>query len=171
MPLILSGPGLMASQRVSRQVELLGLAPTLLELTGIEAPSSFVGTSFASLARSGAGEGSETVFSEAMHSGGRRSRLGVVDTWTVTSCRKDGWKYIHDSEDNGAELFDLTHDPNELVDLADQRPARAAEMRELIEEHRRKVDREASKLDPDDSGPTAPEDEVMRRRLAALGYL
>lgn len=171
VPLVLRGPGLPASRRVSTQVELLGLAPTLLDLLGIEPPPSFLGTSFGSLAVSGSGSGTGTVFSEAMHSGGRLSRTGAPDRHIVTSCRADGWKYILDSEDEAEELYDLVEDPHELCNLVSRDPERAAEFRDRVRGHRRATSALASTLDEGDRRRSTPDDEGMRRRLAALGYL
>lgn len=171
VPLILRGPDLGVAQRTDRQVELLGLAPTLLDVLGIEAPSSFLGSSFAPLARSGIHEVPEMVFSEAMHSGGRLSRSGVPDFMTVTSCRGGGWKYIHDSENGSEELYDLSRDPGESCNLVGDRPQKTEQIRTLVEKHRRSVAHRAAEYDHDEEPPTAREDEEMRRRLAALGYL
>ncbi len=171
VPLILRGPGFGVAQRVNRQVELLSLAPTLLGVLGIEAPSSFMGSSFAPLARVGIHEVPDVVFSEAMHSGGRLSRSGVPDTMTVTSCRGGGWKYIHDSEDGGEELYDLDRDPGENFNLADDQPRKIEQMRTLVETHRRSVTRQAAEYDHEEERPMEREDEEMRKRLAALGYL
>jgi arylsulfatase A-like enzyme len=171
VPLILRGPGVGRSLRIDRQVELLGLAPTLLELLGIQIPPSFVGASFASLAESGAGGGSETVFSEAMHSGGRLSRAGVADTLTVTSCRMDGWKYIHDTENGGEELYDLDADPAEQNNLAGGHLDQLVRFRRLVGEHRRTSANLAATLEADVEQTPTPDDAEMRRRLAALGYL
>jgi arylsulfatase A-like enzyme len=171
VPLVLRIPGLAASHRIGHQVELLDLAPTLLELLGIQPPPAFTGSSFASLALTGTGSGPEYVFSEAMHSGGRNSRSGVADTMTVTSCRGDGWKYIHDTEDGCEELYDLSHDPDEHINLAGERPETTEKFRRVVNDHRRFVVREAAKYDLDESRESTADDEEMRKRLAALGYL
>jgi len=171
VPLIISGPGIEGPHRVDDQVELLGLAPTLLERLGIDVPASFTGSSFAPLLRSGSCELPAAVFSEAMHSGGRRSRSGVPDTMTVTSCRASGWKYIHDSEDGAEELYDLATDPAELDNLAALRSDRVAHLRLAVDEHRRTTAALAAGLTEGEGRSDTPDDAEMRRRLAALGYL
>lgn len=171
VPLVLCGPGLGAPQPIDRQVELLGLAPTLLELLGIGVPRSFLGSSFTPLALTGSDEGPRIIFSEAMHSGGRLSRPGVPDTLTVTSCREGGWKYIHDTEDGGEELFDLSADPNERRNLVLLHPDRASHFHHLIDQHRRVTATLASTYEDAGEQSPAPDDAEMRRRLAALGYL
>ena len=171
VPLLMRGPDLAKARRVGDQVELLGLAPTLLDLLGIPSPTSFLGSSFASLARGGAGGGSPTVISEVMHSGGRRSRFGVPDEHTVTSCRTGDWKYIFDTEDDRELLYDLRSDPGELADVAAGLPEQTAPFRELVQRHRDRVNELAPMFrDRRDDQPDS-DDEALRRRLAALGYL
>ncbi len=171
VPLILRCPGLAGPRRIDHQVELLGLAPTLLDMLGVPAPPSFLGSSFAPLARAHADEGSEVIFSEAMHCGGRLSRSGVPDIFTVTSCRQSDWKYIHDTEDDGDELYDLAADPCEKVNLAGREPERVGSFREMIDQHRRGTSALASSFNEPGDRPSTPDDAEMRRRLAALGYL
>ncbi len=171
VPLILSGPGLAGPRRIDHQVELLGLAPTLLDMLGIPAPPSFLGSSFAPLAHARSDEGSDIIFSETMHCGGRMSRSGVPDIFTVSSCREAGWKFIQDTEDDGEELFDLSTDPNERTNVVLQHPDRAAHFRHLIDRHRQNTATLASAYERGGQRAPTPDDAEMRRRLAALGYL
>jgi arylsulfatase A-like enzyme len=171
VPLILAGPGVDRGRMATEQVELLGLAPTLLELLGIPAPASFLGSSFAHLAAGGRGAGAEIVFSEAMHSGGRKSRAGVIDTETVTSCRTGVWKLIHDTEGDTVELFNLDDDPGETADLSAGRPDRVGDLEPLIAGHRRRTDALADRLTERQGPGSDPDDDAIRRRLASLGYL
>jgi arylsulfatase A-like enzyme len=171
VPLILHGPGMGAGRRIEDQVELLGLAPTLLDLLGLPAPPSFLGASFAPTAGGGSGVSAGPIFSEAMHSGGRRSRSGVPDTFTITSCREDGWKYIHDTEDGGEELFDLGADPTEVSNVVLLHPVRASDLRRLVERHRESCSTLAATFEDGGEPAPTPDDAEMRRRLAALGYL
>lgn len=171
VPMVFSGPELDTPRRIDAQVELLGLAPTILDLIGIESPPSFLGSSFAPMLRSGTGQTPEIVFSEAMHSGGRNSRAGVPDTLVVTSCREAGWKYIHDTEGGIEELYDLSTDPTELENVADLHPDRMSRFRRLVDEHRSTTAALASTFTESGGSEPTPDDEEMRRRLAALGYL
>lgn len=171
VPLVVSVPDLETPRRIDRQVELLGLAPTILDLLDIPVPPTFLGISFAPLILRGSGDGATTIFSEAMHSGGRRSRFGIADTHTVTSCREGGWKYIYDTEDGGEELYDLISDPTELTNLASSRLRQTARYRSKVEEHRRDTDKLAASFGHDRAPGPDTDDTEMRRRLAALGYL
>jgi len=171
VPLVLCGPGLDEPRRIDRQVELLGLAPTLMDLLGIPIPTSFLGSSFAPLALAQSEDGTEIIFSEAMHCGARLSRSGVPDTFTVTSCRRAGWKYIHDTEDDGEELYDLASDPGEQTNVAHRHPDRVNVFRQLIERHRQATSSLASSFGDPEDRQTTPDDAQMRERLAALGYL
>jgi arylsulfatase A-like enzyme len=171
VPLIITGPALTGPRRIDRQVELLGLAPTVLELVGVPIPPSFLGASFASQTLGLADTDVESVFSEAMHGGSRTSRSGMPDVHTITSCRRQGWKLIHDTEDDSVELFDLTADPREIDNLARECPEKTDLLRGMIEEHRRTSSELASSFGDRENSPDAPDDAEMRRRLASLGYL
>ena len=171
VPLILQDPDSGRSGVVREQVELLGLAPTLLDLLQIPAPETFLGSSFLPLVRGDATHGADYVFSETMHGGARLSRTGVPDTHRIVSCRGGGWKYIRDDEGPAEELYDLEHDQNERTNLVGDHPQKAAELRRLVEDHDSLVAREAAKYEQDGERPMATDDEEMRRRLAALGYL
>ncbi len=152
-------------------MELLGLAPTLLDLLQIEAPETFLGSSFLPLLRGDSAAGAAHVFSEAMHGGARLSRTGVPDTHRIVSCRGRSWKYIRDDEGPSEELYDLERDPGERTNLVGEQPQKAGEFRGLVEDHDSLVVREAARYEQDGERPMTTDDEEMRRRLAALGYL
>jgi len=171
VPLILQDPTLEGSGVVREQVELLGLAPTLLDLLHIPVPETFLGSSFLPLSRGDFAHGAAHVFSEAMHGGARLSRTGVPDTHRIVSCRGGDWKYIRDDEGPTEELYDLEHDPGERINLVVEQPQKAAELRGLVEDHDSLVARESARYEQNGEPPMTTDDEEMRRRLAALGYL
>ena len=171
VPLIIRDPAHPGSGVVREQVELLGLAPTLLELLQIEPPETFLGSSFLPLVHGDPDAGAAHIFSEAMHGGARLSRTGVQDTHRIVSCRGGGWKYVLDDEGPTEELYNLERDPGECIDLIADRPRKAAELRRLVENHYLLVAREAARHDHEGERPLADDDEEIRRRLAALGYL
>ncbi len=171
VPLVVRGPGVPAGGQITQQVALIDLAPTILDLVGLPVPESFQGQSLAP-AVVGRGEIAETpVFAEAMHSGGRRSRVGVQDRFRIMACRTPAWKLITDEEGQREELYDLAHDPGERHDLIAERRDVADSMRRSLREHDELVRRAAASYEGARGERIADGDEDVRRRLAALGYL
>jgi arylsulfatase A-like enzyme len=77
--------------------------------------------------------------------------------------RHEGWKYIYRPQMDGQEeLYDLTAAPTEKHNIANQNPAKASQLRQLIETNyiKRGLDDETAELDL-----TATEE-----RLRDLGY-
>ena len=171
VPLALRGPEIPAGIVVGDQVPLIGLAPTLLDLAGVPAPASFQGRSFLPALLGEAGAEEEPVFAEAMHSGGRASRMGVPDRFRVMACRTPEWKLLADDEGPTEELYDLAGDPGERNDLVMERPEIAASLRRLLRDHQELVRRAAAAHGGARGGRVDGGDEELRRRLAALGYL
>ncbi len=79
--------------------------------------------------------------------------------------RTDRYKYVWFS-DGGSQLFDLDHDPHEMVDLADQKPELTAGLRRQL----RDWWSSAPVYVPKDTG-RAGADKPTRQRLKALGYI
>jgi arylsulfatase A-like enzyme len=115
VPLVMAGPGIRA-HRVPEIVSLVDLVPTIVELAGFEPPADMLdGHSIADLAtgtRAGVG-GTGTAFAAMIKD---RSNPGGVNAFV------DGpWKII-DTEGR-LELYDISKDPDEHVDLAAEQPA------------------------------------------------
>jgi choline-sulfatase len=118
VPLIVSAPGRFASGRVDEPVSLLELAPTLLELCGLEPDGRSLVPALA---------------------GGRLAAADVVAEYLaegVTSpavmLRRGRFKYVWCADDP-EQLFDLEADPNELVNRAAAEPGLCAELRAEVE--------------------------------------
>lgn len=126
VPILVVAPGLLPEDvEVKARVRNVDLAPSLLELLGIEAPPRMSGQSFVALAR-GKQEASERVVvtegrgTRAIMHG--RYRLLVREGLARTTIR--GNKSVTVAE----ELFDLVDDPGERLDLAPSKPEIVAEM-------------------------------------------
>jgi arylsulfatase A-like enzyme len=65
VPLILTGPGIPADQRIATPVSLIDVTPTLLDLAGLEVPDGLDGTSLAPAMRGEADLADRTFFAEA----------------------------------------------------------------------------------------------------------
>ena len=107
VPLILSGPGIPADQKVEEIVSLIDLAPTLVELTtGGEFPCH--GRSLLPLLGSEIPEWRSEAFAE-FH--GQRFFYTQRVLW------RDNFKYVFNGFDED-ELYDLAADPYEMTNLA-----------------------------------------------------
>ena len=166
--LIVRGPGGFSGGRVSDAlVSQVDLFPTLCELIGVERPGWAQGTSLLPHVRGEAEEVNDAVFAEITFHAAYEPQRAV---------RTRRYKYIHRfAERAGArehrrqpqqglpagprargparpdeQLYDLVFDPNEAHDIAAERPAVAAELRERLERWMRDT------ADPLLGGPVAP---------------
>ncbi len=111
IPLIMKGPAI-APARIEEQVELIDLAPTLLDAAHIEGKGAdFDG---ASLLDRGLGARPEGAFTHTAHAFSpelkHRTSLFALQTGR--------WKLIYDPKSERMRLFDLDKDAGELEDLA-----------------------------------------------------
>ena len=119
VPMIWRVPGL-EPRRVTDTVRHIDVAPTLLDLLGLESPAQFQGRSVAALLR---GESMPPVPHVAETSWRGIHRRSV---------RAGRWKLIVDELAGSAQLFDLEADPQESVDLSEQEPDQVRRLRELL---------------------------------------
>jgi choline-sulfatase len=109
VPLILGGPDIPRGQRVEADVSLVDIAPTLLDLAGVEPPEDLPGVSLLEIIR-GRSQPDRPVFSE-YHAQGSLS-AGFM----IKSGRYKYNAYVGSSP----ELFDLSEDPGELDNRVDE---------------------------------------------------
>jgi hypothetical protein len=114
VPLVLAAPGLIVrEERIGGMASTIDLAPTVLDLLGVEAPLGYRGQS---LLR----ELSRAAFFFADYS---LALLGL----------RDGrWKAIHELDSGHTALFDLGEDPGETRDVAQRHPRLAEAYRERL---------------------------------------
>ena len=154
VPMMVKPPGGgPAPARIEEPVSHLDIFTTFAALGGLDSGSDLRGRD---LLQAASGRfGSRPAYFECAlprFSFGWESLFGV---------RADGWKYIRAPR---PELYDLQSDPDELYNLVDREPERAAAMEGLLF---RWVEEEAT-----DSSEAAGEmSDDVRRRLEALGYL
>ncbi|MFC5653460.1 arylsulfatase [Paenibacillus solisilvae] len=114
IPFLLYDPGdvlsLQRGKRVNEVVELRDIMPTLLEAAGIPIPPTVEGLSVLSLCKGDASDWREYIHGE--HSGGAVSNHYMTD-----GCMK----YVWFSQSGKEQLFDLLADPEERIDLAEDR--------------------------------------------------
>jgi len=117
VPMIMRVPGLDLRGRVeTRNVNLIDLAPTLLDYAGVTPLPRIDGRSLRGLVEGDSDEWDNVTFSEYGTRWGRACLMRMV--------RRDNWKYVY-YDDGGESLFDLAEDPGEDCDLASD-PSKSA---------------------------------------------
>ncbi|MCU0304480.1 MAG: sulfatase-like hydrolase/transferase [Thermoanaerobaculales bacterium] len=152
VPLLLRAPGMSPRGRVvEARVRTVDVAPTLLELAGLEPPEAMSGSSLLALA-AGSGEGGgRPAYGESWEG---HANLALAP---LRSLHEDDWKLVEGAR---PRLYDLAADPGERTDLAAVHPDRVAAMRAVL-----------AGIEPAaGSGGEAPVDEETADALAALGY-
>jgi choline-sulfatase len=122
VPLIVRTPGGPAGARVAEPVSQLDLAPTLLDLCGLDGAGAMDGRSLAA-ALAGEPLGAADVVAEYLAEG--------VNSPAVM-LRRGRHKYIC-CEDDPEQLYDVGADPHELVDLAQTETGLCAELRAAVQ--------------------------------------
>ncbi len=157
VPLIFRAPVAFAAKTVPQTVQLLDVAPTILDLLGIPAPARWQGTSMRQLLAGKEDDRFGSAYSETWYP---RLHFG----WAPLKAFFAGkTKYIYAPRD---ELYDLDRDPGEERNLAAERPRQRNDLRGRGLAFMQKAGRGA--LTPGNIQVMDAED---RRRLAALGYL
>jgi len=174
VPLIVRAPGekLPRGKRVSGTVSVLDLAPTCLELAGMEPPPEWrpEGRSLVPLARGE--DGGLPRFSQV-----RYRKLAPQSRGGMLSVTSGSWKLVTPADTGKrlaperGELYDLARDPGEENNLIREEPEQARRLLRLL---RAWVDRFRAAA-PGGSGGEEGEllrpDEETVKRLRALGYV
>jgi arylsulfatase A-like enzyme/Tfp pilus assembly protein PilF len=154
VPLIFRHSGQLApGRRVSGEVSLADVSPTLLELVGQSDPRTTSGKSVAALLRGGDGPPSLCYAAT--------DEPFLYNGWSpLRSLTENSWKYIRTAR---PELYNLATDPRELRNLAESEPDRLKEMEARLSEFEGRLENRAEGrvvLRPHE-----------RRALESLGYL
>ncbi len=158
VPLIVRAPARgIVPGRVSQPVRTVDILPTVLELLGASPPEPIEGVSLVPLMSGATRELALDGYGEAMYP------LHHYGWSELTTLRSDRYKLIDAPR---PELYDLQNDPNELVNLFDERRTVADAMLRELRDRKRVMEEDA---------PEAPQTEDVdpetRARLAALGYV
>ncbi len=112
VPLIIAGPGL-PSRQIDQPVGLIDIVPTVLELAGLDAPDDLQGVSLVPYGTHATPPKHPPVFVEMVKDATHSDRRAIID-WP--------WKLQYGITFDEYLLFDLSTDPDEQVDLSDDRP-------------------------------------------------
>jgi arylsulfatase A-like enzyme len=118
VPLVIIAPGI-GNGSVDPQVQSIDIAPTVLDMLGIQAPHGFQGKSLLPLIK---------------------GQIGQLDPYTyayhygTASVRSEKWKYIAENFDTrtASYLYDVSVDPRETINLADSNPDTAFMMKGIL---------------------------------------
>lgn len=158
VPLIIRAPFSFPRSRVSHTVELIDLAPTILDALGIPIPTAYQGTSLLPLMW-----------------GEKTQKKNVAYTETYYPRLHFGWSelkalYYGDQEKfilaPKEELYDLTSDYHEQANLVLKRSYQSKQLKTQLQKFVREKSQNAVK-----PGETKTMDKEDLQKLAALGYL
>ena len=126
IPLLIRIPGV-KSTHIAETVGAVDILPTLVELTGLKAPEA-QGESLVGLWTKKGVMPTRPVFMEQLpYPGYKKHIVGAVD-------RKGRFKIIQNLTDNVLELFDLTSDPGEKVNVLNTKPTAGKGLRQALEQ-------------------------------------
>ncbi len=157
IPWILAAPGVLpAGRRIPGTGSLLDVVPTLVDLFGLPRPDQApAGVSLVpELLGKGRIEDRQLLISSRYPQPGREAQLALVE---------GAWKLVVRRRGQPAQLFHTSEDPDELVDVLDEYPERAARMQVALQRRRAELR---------GSGAAARRElpEHVLRELDALGY-
>jgi len=158
VPLIFRIPDEPGGQIIRRQVRLLDLMPTILEMCGCPEPGGLMGTSLTPLwSEQGVAYDGAVALSEM-----RR------DPWHRVAVRTEAFKYIWDSKrPDQPELYDLQADPAEKKNVNSSYPREVSQFQARVDTHLHHV----AETEPLTAAPKLELDEEVIRRLRDLGYV
>jgi choline-sulfatase len=174
VPLILRMPdGQRAGTRVERQVQMIDLAATLVDVLGVPRPKPFRGRSLLTdtdveppaLLQRPLYQRTAAINRPARNArirsvAGERLR-DIHPDRDIVALRGGGWKYIRDG--SAEALFNLKTDPHERAEMSQREPRRLYDARRTLSKSLRDIP-----LRPADPGGINPE---LRDALRALGYV
>ncbi len=159
VPLLMSLDGVLpAGLRISEPVELLDVAPTILDLLGLETPSAMQGRSL-------------LPFIDGGGASGDHPSLASTDFPSYQSIVYRDWKLIrgpilNQGRQPRLQLFDLTIDPGELDDVSRAQPVIRAALSQMLDWELAGIEPPAQHDQGNDELSPA-----VRSNLEALGYI
>ncbi len=151
VPLIIRLPKLFPKGRVvSRQVSLVAIAPTVLEVVGLNKPSYMQGESL-------------LAFFKPFWAYEAKYAFSFLRGWVTLRARN--WKLIYNNDTYVWELYNLQDDLKEQHNLLNKRPDKFKQLKQELENWEKSV----ASLTPVKKGYALTEDD--KERLKKLGYV
>lgn len=156
VPLILHAPGIPGRKEISDMVQLIDIAPTILDVAGIGFPAKMHGESLVPLLQGKSRKRNRLGFSESYFAS---IQLGVSP---LKSVQEERYKYI---ESPTPELYDLLNDATESKNLLQEETKVANRLKQMLLQYQKKY--ENTEVQSAERKVSSEEAE----QLAALGYL
>ena len=121
-------------KRAESIVQLIDIAPTILDYYGISIPESFQGISLLPLLKKDFIDRDGCVISETYQKDGIMKRNGETG-YKLISIRSDKWKYIYNEQFDEELLFHLKSDPEEKVNLNTKEKVKLTQFRRIKDSH------------------------------------
>jgi arylsulfatase A-like enzyme len=115
-------------------VQLIDIAPTILDYYGISIPESFGGRSLLPLVKKDFIDRDTCVISETYQKDGIMKRNGETG-YKLISIRSDKWKYIYSEQFEEELLFHLESDPEEKVNLITKEKVKLTQFKRIRDSH------------------------------------
>ena len=148
LPLVIAGPNFDTSRTVKDLVSQVDLGPTLLEAAGITVPDSMQGRSFLQLANGRVTNWRNEVLIQISES--MTGRALRTPQWTYVVAQADGKSQAKASTYVEYQLYDLSSDPHQLVNLGGRRETRpiASQLRARLLTRMKEVGEEPAEILP-----------------------
>lgn len=157
VPFLLNAPGIPGGKTIKEPIQLMDIAPTLLDMAGLPTPESMLGQSLLPLWQNEEWATREYLISEV---------VGTRLIWVAVM--KGQYKLVWSPTRPGEhELYDLEMDPQEVANLRGQALEIEQELLTIAERHAQFI--EASRTE--DEGEFAELSAEVEERLMALGYI
>jgi len=164
IPLIIRAPGVKPGTRVSTQVQITDIGPTLLDLAGADPLTQATGRSLRPLL--------DDPLSAWPHTHLFMELLSRITDFHGVSIRTQKWKYVLILGANKWAVFDLTRDPGEQRPLArESLPLDPEYFDQLYKRTAKELDAIARRLPAINERDTPPISKMSEAQLRALGYL
>ncbi len=163
IPLIVRYPGVVpAGKRVPELASIIDIAPTVMDLVGLDPLPDVMGRSLVPSLDGGPPSEAPVALLELVAGGKRPAQVAV---------RTPDWKWISKREDGATiGLFDLEADPDEQNDLSASDPELLALARSAAKRARAAL-KELEALHPAGAAASPAVPEELERQLRGLGYL
>jgi arylsulfatase A-like enzyme len=163
IPLMVSLPGVIPQGiEVDSIVQSIDIAPTILDILKIKQDPQYEGESLFPMTLNSAQRKNRTVFMERRHYE-KSVYQGVRVSGQKYGVREGDWKYIWAPQESTEELYNLTQDPKELVNIIDRNQDLASKLQEMIKKWKQDQDTghtETQTIDPE-----------TQEKLKSLGYV